>query len=41
VPAYITFEAPRGTPYFTLEVAGHRIHQGLSDDASVPPSEKA
>ena len=37
--AYLEFEAPAGTPYFTLEVNGNRIHQGLSDDARVPPSE--
>jgi hypothetical protein len=35
---YIEFEAPAGTPYFTLEVNGSRIHQGLSDTASVPAS---
>jgi hypothetical protein len=36
LPAYLEFEVPAGTPYFTLEVNGHRIHQGLSDQASVP-----
>jgi hypothetical protein len=39
--AYLEFEAPTDSPYFTLEIAGNRIHQGLSDDAQVPPSEKA
>jgi hypothetical protein len=37
--AYLEFEVPASTPYFTLEVNGNRIHQGLSDTASVPPSE--
>jgi hypothetical protein len=39
--AYLEFEVPAGTPYFTLEVNGSRIHQGLSDTASVPASEIA
>lgn len=39
VPALLRFTAPAGTPYFTLEVNGSRIHQGLSDTATVPPSE--
>ncbi len=39
--AYLEFEVPAGTPYFTMEVNGSRIHQGLSDTAHVPPSEKA
>jgi hypothetical protein len=39
--AYLEFEVPAGTPYFTLEVNKSRIHQGLSDTASVPPSELA
>jgi hypothetical protein len=39
--AYIEFEAPAGTPYFTLEVNGNRIHQGLSDGTNVPPPEMA
>jgi hypothetical protein len=38
---FLQFEAPAGTPYFTLEVAGSRVHQGLSDTATVPPSEMA
>ncbi len=39
--AYLEFEAPAGAAYFTLEINGSRIHQGLSDSASVPPSELA
>ena len=39
VPAMIRFTAPANTPYFTLEVNGNRFHQGLSDTATVPPSE--
>jgi hypothetical protein len=41
VPARLEFEVPAGTPYFTLEVNGHRIHQGLSDSATVPASATA
>src|SRR5262249_50779736 len=36
LPAYLEFEAPGGTAYFTLEVNGTRIHQPLSDQAAVP-----
>jgi hypothetical protein len=36
---YLEFEMPAGAAYFTLEVNGNRIHQGLSDSASVPPSQ--
>ncbi len=36
LPAYLEFEMPAGADYFTLEVNGARIHQGLSDRASVP-----
>ena len=39
--AFLEFEAPAGAAYFTLEVNGSRIHQGLSDTATVPPSEIA
>jgi hypothetical protein len=39
--AYLEFEAPAGAEYFTLEVNGNRIHQGLSDSARVPPPEMA
>ncbi len=38
---YLEFEMPAGADYFTLEVNGNRIHQGLSDHARVPPSELA
>jgi hypothetical protein len=39
--AYLEVEMPAGADYFTLEVNGNRIHQGLSDNARVPPSEMA
>ncbi len=39
LPAYLEFEMPAGSEYFTLEVNGSRIHQGLSDRARVPASE--
>jgi hypothetical protein len=39
--AMFEFEAPTGTPYFTLEVMGSKVHQGLEDGATVPPSELA
>jgi hypothetical protein len=39
LPAYLEFEMPAGAEYFTLEVAGNRIHQGLSDRARVPASQ--
>ncbi|MBY0228734.1 MAG: hypothetical protein K2W96_05585 [Gemmataceae bacterium] len=38
---WIEFDCPAGTPWFTLEVNGSRIHQGLSDSAAPPPSELA
>jgi hypothetical protein len=41
LPAYLEFEVPAGTPYFTLEVNGARIHQPLSDTATVPSSQGA
>jgi hypothetical protein len=37
--AYLEFEMPAGSDYFTLEVGGNRVHQGLSDHANVPPSQ--
>jgi hypothetical protein len=37
----LEFEMPSGADYFTLEVSGNRIHQGLFDLAKVPPSEIA
>jgi hypothetical protein len=39
--AYLEFEIPAGADYFTLEVNGNKIHQGLSDHAHVPPSQLA
>jgi hypothetical protein len=41
VPAFMEFEMPAGADYFTLEVFGNRIHQGLFDLARVPPSQLA
>jgi hypothetical protein len=41
LPAYLEFEMPAGAAYFTLEVDGNRIHQGLSDQAQVPPAQRA
>jgi hypothetical protein len=38
LPAFLEFEVPAGAAYFTLEVNGARIHQPLSDTASVPSS---
>ena len=37
--AYLEFEMPADAAYFTLEVNGNKIHQGLSDSAQVPPSQ--
>jgi hypothetical protein len=39
LPAFLEFEAPTGSAYFTLEVDGNRIHQPLYDQAQVPPPE--
>jgi len=36
---YLEFVMPAGADYFTLDVNGNKIHQGLSDHAHVPPSE--
>src|SRR5579884_1119483 len=36
LPAYLEFEVPVGTEYFTLDVNGVRVHQPLSDRAQVP-----
>jgi hypothetical protein len=36
LPAYLEFEVPSGSDYFTLEVNGQRINQGLSDRARIP-----
>jgi hypothetical protein len=41
VPALLEFEMPVGAAYFTLEVDGNRVHQGLSDHAQVPPPSRA
>jgi hypothetical protein len=41
LPAYLEFVMPGGANYFTLDVNGNKIHQGLSDHARVPPSELA
>jgi hypothetical protein len=38
---YLEFEAPANAAYFTLEVNGSLIHQGLSDHANVPASKLA
>jgi hypothetical protein len=38
LPAYLEFEMPTGADFFTLEVNGQRIHQGLHDHAHVPGS---
>jgi hypothetical protein len=39
--AYLEFEMPAGAEYFTLDVNDNKIHQGLSDHAHVPPSQRA
>ncbi len=38
---YLEFEMPAGSEYFTLEVNGNKIHQGLSDQARVPAAQMA
>jgi len=38
---FLEFEMPAGAEYFTLDVNGNKIHQGLSDHANVPPSQLA
>jgi hypothetical protein len=38
LPAYLEFEAPAGSNYFTLEVNGQRIHQALADGVQPPAS---
>jgi hypothetical protein len=37
---YLEFEMPASAEYFTLEVNGNKIHQGLTDHAHVPPPER-
>src|SRR5262249_11100083 len=39
VPAKLEFEVSAGTQYFTLDVNNSKINQGLSDTATVPPSQ--
>jgi hypothetical protein len=39
VPSQLDFLVPAGSTYFTLEVNSRRIHQPLSDENAVPPSE--
>jgi hypothetical protein len=41
LPGVLEFEIPVDAQYFTLEVNGNRIHQGLYDRAQVPASELA
>jgi hypothetical protein len=38
---FLEFEMPADAEYFTLEVNGNKIHQGLSDHARVPPPQLA
>jgi hypothetical protein len=40
LPAFLEFEVPAGSDYFTLEVNGQRIHQPLSERAKVPAAEE-
>jgi hypothetical protein len=40
LPGKLEFEMPSKVDYFTLEVNGQRIHQGLFDRAHVPAAEK-
>jgi hypothetical protein len=40
LPAFLEFEVPAGSDYFTLEVNGQRIHQPLSERAKVPVAEE-
>jgi hypothetical protein len=39
VPAVLEFDAPPSAQYFTLELPGFRLHQGLMDTAKVPARE--
>src|SRR5262249_43093980 len=41
LPAKLEFEIDAAAAYFTLDAAGSRIHQGLSDTAAVPASQVA
>src|SRR5262249_40615821 len=38
LPVYLEFTMPAGAEYFTLEVNGTRVNQGLSDRARAPGS---
>lgn len=40
LPARLEFEAPASAKYFTLEIPGFRLHQGLMDGVQVPPREE-
>ena len=39
VPAVLEFDAPPSAGYFTLELPGFKLYQGLMDSAKVPPRE--
>jgi len=39
VPAFLEFEVSANAAYFTLEIDGKSVHQGLSDKANVPAGE--
>ncbi len=41
LPAFLEFEVPAGSEFFTLEVNGRRINQALAERAKVPPSSGA
>ena len=41
LPAFLEFEMPAGSSYFTLDVNGQRINQALTDHATVPPIAEA
>jgi hypothetical protein len=41
LPAYLEFEMPAGAAYFTLDVNGVRVQQGLSDQYQAPVSSAA
>jgi hypothetical protein len=37
LPAFLEFEMPAGSSYFTLDVNGQQINQALTDHATIPP----
>jgi hypothetical protein len=41
LPAFLEFEVPAGTAYFTLEAGGKQAQQALSDTAQVPQASAA